>query len=314
MRGALLALLLATVAALGACSRPEPSPPLKPTSDADRPLRTDTRLDSGAPSSNAPAISIIIDDLGEQYGAGERALKLPGRVALAFLPGTPYAAPQAKTAHSQDKEILLHLPLQHAGGHLLPLGLSTQLKREDYTRRVAAALKTVPHALGINNHQGSLLTQMREPMRWLMQDIRATGGLYFVDSRTAANSVAYEVARGSGVAAGRRDVFLDAERGEDKVRVEWQRLLRYALKNGSALAIGHPYPETLALLETELPKLSRAGIRLIPPSELIHLQGGDRRRSNLRLSPRVSLANPEINPPVLTPTLSVSASAAAGQP
>ena len=297
MRGAFAA---AVLLALSACSKPDSSPPLKTSGPVRAPLKSDTRLASGAPSSNAPSIALILDDLGEQHDAGERALRLPGAVALAFLPGTPHASAQARRAHSLNKEVLLHLPLQYANGRVYPMGLSESLPRGDYTRRLRAALNTVPHARGVNNHQGSLLTQQREPMRWLMQDLAAIGGLYFVDSRTAANSVAYEIARSSGVAAGRRDVFLDAERGDAAVRAEWQRLLRYALKNGSALGIGHLYPETLGLLEQELPRLAQAGIRLVPPSELIYRQGGDRRRRTtpLKLSAAaLVIPAPELPPP-----------------
>lgn len=295
MRSALAAALLL---ALGACSKPDPSPPLKPSGPLHAPLKSDTRLGGGTPASNAPAIALILDDLGEQYDAGERALRLPGAVALAFLPGTPHASEQARRAHALDKEVLLHLPLQYANGRVYPLGLSESLPRGDYTRRLRAALNTVPHVRGVNNHQGSLLTQQREPMRWLMQDLATIGGLYFVDSRTSAKSVAYEVARSSGVAAGRRDVFLDAERGDERVRAEWRRLLGYALKNGSALGIGHLYPETLGLLEQELPRLAQAGIRLVPPSELIYRQGGDRRRRTapLKLS-AAALVIPAPEPP-----------------
>lgn len=299
---------------LSACSNPEPSPPLSPSSAPMRAiLKSDSRLVNKSPSSNAPAIALILDDLGEQYDAGERALRLPGAVALAFLPGTPHAADQARRAHDSNKEVLLHLPLQYPNGRVHPMGLTETMPRADYTRRLRAALNTVPHARGVNNHQGSLLTRQREPMRWLMQDLAAVGGLYFVDSRTAASSVAYEMARSSGIAAGRRDVFLDAERGDAAVRGEWQRLLRYARKNGSALGIGHLYPETLGLLEQELPRLERAGIRLVSPSELIHQQGGNRRRTQLKFSAAaLAIPVPELPPP--SPALARASSAPAGQP
>ncbi|MEK6806105.1 MAG: divergent polysaccharide deacetylase family protein [Pseudomonadota bacterium] len=260
-----------------------------------------------------PAVSIIIDDLGEQFEAGQRALKLPGQVAYAFLPGTPFVAQQARAVHRGGREVLLHLPMEHPGGKLYPLGLSQKAPQEELRRRFAAALKSVPHASGVNNHQGSLLTERRDPMIWLMQEIRAVGGLYFVDSRTSTQSVAYEIARQMGVSSARREVFLDAVRAPAAIARAWQLTLLIAQKRGAALAIAHPYPETLAMLETELPKLKGAGVRLIPPSELIQLRGNDRPRA-LRLKPILTLARRTTNRAGPAPTIAVAAGAKASRP
>jgi len=67
----------------------------------------------------------------------------------------------------------------------------------------------------------------------------------------------------------RRNVFLDTDRDPAKIDMHFHRLLRMARKNGTALAIGHPYPETIAILEKELPKLSGKGIKLLPVSSLL---------------------------------------------
>ena len=249
-----------------------------------------------APARRAPPsraqVSIIIDDLGEQHLAGLRAIELPGAVAVAFLPGGRHTAAQADYAYRRGKEVLLHLPLQPGGAaRAHPAALRADGGPEQVREYLDAALAAVPHASGINNHQGSLATTQAEPMDWLMREVAQRPGLYFVDSRTTASSLAYRAARRHGVPSTERNVFLDTLRGEAAVRQAFEELVVKALRDERALAIGHPYPETLKVLAEELPKLERYGIRLVAPSELIARQSGLRGPYRpLKLSPALTLA------------------------
>ncbi len=224
---------------------------------------------------NAPRVAIIIDDLGYQMAAGRRALALPGAVALAFLPGTPQGARLARLAHEGGKEVLLHLPLQaateahHADETLDAVGIHLDMNRDQVRSAFATALESVPHATGINSHRGSLLTRHPGHMQWLMEEILARGGLFFVDSYTTHKSVALEIADEHDVAAVKRDVFLDPDRSPETVRREFERLIRLAERRGAAVAIGHPHDETLELLERELPLLAVRGIELVRVAELV---------------------------------------------
>ncbi len=215
-------------------------------------------------------IAIIIDDLGNSLELGQQAVELPGRLTYSILPQLPYSADIALRAHGQGKEVMLHLPMQAGDGRALgPGGLYQTMSREDFTRELQANLETVPHVVGVNNHMGSLLTQHIEPMRWLMQDLRCVGNLYFVDSRTDVRTVARELARESGLANAQRDVFLDNDPEPDAVRAQLRRLIDKAKRRGSAIAIGHPYPQTLAVLAEQLPRLAEQGIELVPVSDLV---------------------------------------------
>lgn len=244
------------------------------------------------PAAARAQIAIIIDDLGEQQLHGMRAIGLPGPVAMAFLPGGRFTAGHARLAHARGKEVLLHLPLQPGGtARAHPTALRADAGREQLREYFHAALDAVPHASGVNNHQGSLATGQAEPMDWLMHEIAARPGLYFVDSRTTGSSVAYRAARQHGVPSAERNVFLDTLRGEAAVRQAFETLVVRALRDERALAIGHPYPETLKVLAEELPKLARHGIRLVAPSELIARQSGARGPWRpLKLSPALTLA------------------------
>jgi uncharacterized protein len=253
-------------------------------------------------------IAIIIDDLGEQHVGGLHAARLPGPVALAFLPGARFTREQAALAHARGKEVLLHLPLQPGGAaRAHPTALTVDTGQEQLRDYFRTALDSVPFASGVNNHQGSLLTQREAPMGWLMREIAQRPGLYFVDSRTTTGSIAYRAARAHGIPSAERNVFLDTQRGEAAVRASFRELIDKALHNERALAIGHPYPETFKVLEEELPLLmQRHGVRLVAPSELIARQSGVRGPyRQLRLSPALTLATSTTVPaaPAATSTM-----------
>lgn len=221
-----------------------------------------------------PAVAIIIDDLGNQHDSGQRVVALPGALTCAFLPETPYAARQAEAAYASGKEVMLHMPMQSVEDRPLgPDALSLDMTQAEFLRTLARALASIPHVRGINNHMGSLLTRHPGHMDWLMQAMAAGPDLFFVDSRTTAQTVAYRMAEERRLPYIERDVFLDSETGSTEyVRKQFARLLARAHAQGFALAIGHPYPETLVVLEAELPRLAAEGIRLVPVSELIGIK------------------------------------------
>jgi uncharacterized protein len=229
-------------------------------------------LIGGATATSAaakPLISIVIDDLGDQWEEGRRVVELPGAVACAFLPESPHTRRLAALAHTAGKEILVHLPLEPEAGRGHPLALRVGQPAEDRSRQIERLLAAVPHATGVNNHQGSRATASRGTMHAVMRELSLHGTRFFVDSMTSRHSIAYPLARAYGIPATRRHVFLDHERGMDATRAQFTRLIALARRSGGALAIGHPYPETTAVLAELLPQLTSLGVELVAPSELI---------------------------------------------
>jgi polysaccharide deacetylase 2 family uncharacterized protein YibQ len=222
----------------------------------------------------AAVIAIIIDDVGNDLRAGEEALTLPGPVTLAFLPHTPHAKGLARRAHGAGKEVMLHLPMQsHAGNRLGPGALTLHMTEENFRQSLKESLDSVPHVAGLNNHMGSLLTRHPGAMGWLMSGMRDYGELFFIDSRTTLETVAEQVAQEHQVPAARRDVFLDNDRNPAAIGRQFRQLVRLARRQGYAVGIGHPYKETMEVLERELPRLEAEGVRLIRTSELVGYQG-----------------------------------------
>jgi len=222
------------------------------------------------PPRHPPAVGIIIDDLGNVLGSGARAVALPGAITCSILPNTPYARRLATSAHKAGKEVMLHLPMQALETPLLDDGgLLATMTRREFQRTVRQGLLNVPYVSGVNNHMGSLLTQFRGHMQWLMEELSFYDGLYFVDSFTSLQSVAHKVAADNRVPTARRDVFLDDAVSEAGIAREFAHLIEVAQQKGTAVAIGHPHPETLAFLEANLGRLREAGIELLPVSQLI---------------------------------------------
>jgi len=218
-----------------------------------------------------PRIAIIIDDLGYQLVAGKRVIELPGPVACAILPGAPRARQLANAANERGKEVLLHLPMQAVGqeNRVETTRMTLDMSRSKFAATFDTAFDSVPHVIGINNHRGSLLTRHPGHMQWLMEELLKRDGLFFVDSYTTHESVALQIAAELGVLAKKRDVFLDPDKTTETLQREFERLKSVARKRGSAIAIGHPYEATLALLERELPRLAEQGFDVVPVSELV---------------------------------------------
>jgi polysaccharide deacetylase 2 family uncharacterized protein YibQ len=149
-----------------------------------------------------------------------------------------------------------------------PGALAEGMSAGEVARRTRAAIEAVPGAVGVNNHMGSRLTADESTMR-AMLGVVAERGLFFVDSRTTPDSVAERVARELGVPTAARDVFLDAEGDASSIAAELERLLELARRQGAAIAIAHPHPATLELLERELPLLKARGFELVPVSYLL---------------------------------------------
>jgi len=219
----------------------------------------------------APAtIALVIDDVGYLLAPGLRAIALPGPLAYSVLPHTPYAVSLAEAAHRAGKEVMLHLPMEPREGLSLgPGGLLHTMNHLELSQTLRTDLALIPHIRGVNNHMGSLLTQQSEAMAWVMADIKSHEGLFFIDSRTTAATVALDAAQKAGLSATRRDLFLDNVSQPAAIRVQFARLVALARLQGTALGIAHPRPATLQMLEDLLPRLPALGVRLRPVSETV---------------------------------------------
>ena len=131
------------------------------------------------------------------------------------------------------------------------------MKADQVERDLDSMLETVPHAAGVNNHQGSRATADAKLMGELMPALRRRG-LFFVDSRTTAATVAYDAAERAGVRSASRKVFLDDTTNRDAILSQIDLAARDATRDGFAIAIGHPHPATIAALVEAAPRIEAA--------------------------------------------------------
>ncbi len=217
-----------------------------------------------------PRLAIIIDDIGYDRAEDDSALALNFPVTLSVLPHLPLSGEIAEEAHRRGDQVMLHLPMQSEGedAKAETVELRVGMNAAQVNEILSGALDTVPHVAGVNNHQGSLATSNAALMNELMPALRQRG-LFFIDSRTEKTTVAYDAAKKAGVRAASRKVFLDDVATREAVIAQLKLAAKDAQRDGSAIAIGHPKPATLAALAEQAPKLEAAGIDLVFASDLV---------------------------------------------
>ena len=214
------------------------------------------------PAVAKPNIIIILDDLGYRP-TDLAAFSLPKEVAFSILPQTPLSKSIAQRAENEGRPVMLHMPMQATNHKAMgPLGLSTDMFPAAITHTLRKAIKSVPNAIGVNNHMGSAFTGQEDGMKALMQEIKRQG-LFFVDSRTTVLTKAQAVAERVGVPNASRQIFLDNERNSEFFERQFKRMKDIAKAKGHVVVIGHPHPETIAFLKQELPSLEAEGFNLL---------------------------------------------------
>lgn len=221
-------------------------------------------------------VAIIIDDLGFRADQDRAVLGLDRRIAVAVIPNAPRAGDMARLATAQRRELLVHLPLAHAHQQDCdaPVCPRREWSAERMRQHLAWAFDEVEGAIGINNHQGSLFTSDAAATRRLVEGLvlfnrERERPLFVIDSRTSPGSMLAGMAVEAGLSAGQRQVFLDHERSLEAIERAWLELLRLSRRDGSAIAIGHPHPETIEFLNQAVAMLEDQGIRLVPISSLL---------------------------------------------
>jgi polysaccharide deacetylase 2 family uncharacterized protein YibQ len=217
-----------------------------------------------------PRLAIIIDDIGNDRPTADSLLALPYPLTLSILPHLPMSGEIADQTAKRGDQVMLHLPMQPDSPTTPsePIELRLGMSSPEVRSMLAGMLATVPHVLGVNNHEGSKATSDPALMDALMPALRDRG-LFFIDSRTTASTVAADSAHQFGVRAASRKVFLDDQENTKAIDSQIDLAARDAEQNGDAIAIGHPHPETISALRETLPRLKKQGIQLVFASDLV---------------------------------------------
>jgi hypothetical protein len=221
-----------------------------------------------------PLVAIIIDDLGYDKKIAEKFSKLNAKITFSILPHSPFQNSIARLSKKRGLETMLHLPMEPIEYPAVDPGpgtLLTSMTPDQLIRQLKENLKAVPHAKGVNNHMGSKMTAESTQMYQIFSILKKRG-LYFVDSRTSAQTLCKPSARLLQIPFAQRDVFLDHQQETRFIRMQVKELIRLARRNGYAVGIGHPHLTTYKVLREMLPELKKE-VQLVPVSKIVHRLG-----------------------------------------
>lgn len=218
-----------------------------------------------------PSIALIIDDIGYSFSRARRFLELEIPITFSILPRLPKSHNLAVEIHSEGHEIMLHQPMEphnpccDPGPGALHVGDGP----ETIVKIMEDNICEIPLAVGVNNHMGSRFTERSTEMNEALSVVK-NKGLFFVDSLTSSRSQAYKVARGLGMVTARRNVCVDYVGGESAVLSQLQRLQTQAMRDGHAVGIGHPFPETARAIRAFLRRVKHDDVSMVYVSDVLY--------------------------------------------
>jgi hypothetical protein len=152
-----------------------------------------------------------------------------------------------------------------------PGTLLTSMSADELIFQLDANLNALPNVKGVNNHMGSRLTAESTQLYQIFSVLKQRE-LYFIDSRTSAESLCEPSARLFQIPFAQRDVFIDHYPTPDFIRKQIKELIRIAKRNGQAVGIMHPHATTFKILRDVLPELQNQ-VQLVPASKIVRPVG-----------------------------------------
>ena len=221
-------------------------------------------------------IAIVLDDFGNENRLAEKFFRIDYPLTCAVLPRLRYSRWASENAVSHGKEVILHQPLEPYGYPKVnpgPGAILTDMSKDEVFGILDENFRSVPQAIGMNNHMGSKGTEDYFLMSAVMEYLKKRG-MFFLDSRTSPDSLACSVASDFGVPCASRDVFLDNENDVSYVEKQLLKAVSVSRRKGYAVAIGHATRSSTAIvLEKYSGKWKQIGIRPVSLSFVIALAG-----------------------------------------
>lgn len=193
------------------------------------------------PARSGATLAFVFDDGGQNLSDLQHYLNLPFPVDVAVLPQLQHSVESARRVRSSGRhELLLHQPMQaiNLSVNPGPGAISPSMTTTNIDAVVRKNLAEIGPVSGLNNHEGSLITESKIKIGKVIE-ICQKQGIFFLDSRTSANTVAPQAALELGAKIWERDVFLDNTQNRADILEQIQRGLQVANKKGYAILIGH---------------------------------------------------------------------------
>lgn len=214
-------------------------------------------------------LAIVIDDCGSDMKTLEGLNKLPIPLTYAVMPNKPHTSESAESGYDAGRKIFVHLPMEamHIGSSEKTY-IAKDMSDKEVKETANDLLDQVPHAVGMNNHQGSLATA--DPR--LMKDVMAVlkqRHLAYLDSRTNKDSVGEQTASAAGISTTRNNLFIDNDKDVELIKNRLRQGGQIAKRNGSAVVIGHCRPYTLQAIKESIDELHKEGIDIVFVTDLM---------------------------------------------
>jgi hypothetical protein len=215
-------------------------------------------------------IAIIIDDIGYDLKPVKELLKINADLTFAVLPGLSHSSEAAQMLRKAKKEILLHLPMEPLSYPNEKPGegaLFTDMNDEEIIFQLRKNIKSIPNIAGVNNHMGSKFMMNEDKLALIFRELKKKN-LFFIDSRTSAETKAAAAANKVGLPMSERKIFIDNDRDYKKI---YNNLINISKANDNTpvILIGHPYPETILAIKDATKVLRDQGISIVPVSKII---------------------------------------------
>jgi polysaccharide deacetylase 2 family uncharacterized protein YibQ len=217
------------------------------------------------------SIALIIDDIGYSFTRAREFLELDVPITFSILPRLPKSHRLAMEIHSEGHEIMLHQPMEPHSPRCDPGpgALHVGDGPETIVRIMEDNISEIPFAVGVNNHMGSRFTECCTGLNEALNVVK-NKELFFIDSLTSSRSQAYSVARGLGMVTARRNVCVDYKAGESVVLSQLERLQICAMRDGHAVGIGHPFPETARAIKHFLHRVKHDDVSMVHVSDVLY--------------------------------------------
>lgn len=214
-------------------------------------------------------LAIVIDDCGSDMKTLQGLNDLPVPLTYAVMPNKPYTSESAEAGYDAGRKIFVHLPME-------PLNVKSSeevyigkdMSDGEVKDTAKSLLDQVPHAVGMNNHQGSGATADSRLMKAVMSVVKQRHLLY-LDSRTNVDSVGEQTASAMGIGTTRNNLFIDNDKDVASIKKRILQGGQIAKSNGSAVIIGHCRPNTLTALKESIDALHSEGIDVVFVTDLM---------------------------------------------
>lgn len=220
-----------------------------------------------------PRIAIIVSGLGLSQAATNAAIKqLPASVNLSFSPYTRQLENWVALSRSFNHETLIDLPLEPIDYPQNDPGPRTLISATDIQTNIENLNWITGRSdgiIGLTAFMGDRFVTSTSQMGALFTALRAKG-LAFLDNGLTSRSLTPSLAPTHQVPYAIASSVIDnTQLSRVVIDSKLAQIERLAIKNGSVVALGRPYPVTLERLSNWANELAERGLQLVPLSAVL---------------------------------------------